>query len=140
MPVTATMASAAPLNAFNKVITALNNSVKVKCALFTSSFSYNQETALYSSLTNECAATGNYSTGGATCTGCTLSEATKVTTFTTANVSWASSTISAQYAVYYDSDSSVILATVNFGAVYSSTNGTFQITTNGSGVFTITVA
>lgn len=62
-----------------------------------------------------------------------------------ANVSWATSTITARYAVLYDSTPSTdatrpLIALINFGADMSSTAGTFQITWDPSGIAYILVA
>jgi hypothetical protein len=86
----------------------------------------------------------NYVTGGATLASKTCTVSSKVTTFDAADTSWASSTITARYAVlYYASGSaatSLLIGYIDFGADMTSSNGTFQITWNASGIFTITVA
>lgn len=61
------------------------------------------------------------------------------------DVSWASSTITARYAVIYDrtpgSDATrPLIAYVDFGADMSSYNGTFQITWDANGIVEFTVA
>ena len=54
-----------------------------------------------------------------------------------------SSTITARYAVIYDStgtsSTSALIGYVDFGADVSTTNGTFQITWDSAGIFTIAV-
>lgn len=56
-----------------------------------------------------------------------------------ANPSWSSSTISAQYAVVYDStpgtaSTDPLIACINFGSTVSSTSGTFSITLDPLGI------
>ena len=71
--------------------------------------------------------------------------AAKVMTFDADDVAWANSTITARYAVIYDATPAAdadkkLLAYVDFGADKSSSSGTFQITWNASGIFTVTAA
>ncbi len=143
MAVTAVMFSDCPLNAFKKVINDLNAGGSViKCALFTSAVAPSQENhSIYTDVTSACTqVTGTgYTIGGATLTTKSWTEGTKVSTFTSDAVSWSSSTITARYAVFYDSVSGYLLFYLDFGADYSSTDGTFQITPSGSGWFNITV-
>lgn len=63
--------------------------------------------------------------------------------FGAASVAWASSTITARYAVIYDATPATdparpLLGYVDFGADTTSTSGTFTITWNSLGVLTIT--
>ena len=141
MAVTAYFYSKAPLNAFKKLVNDLSSgSTVVKCALFTSSFTFNQETELYTSLANEVSSSGTgYTTGGVTLTSLSLTESSKVTTFTAASPSWSSSTISARYAVIYEAGSNVNLVCFDLGQVYTTTNGTFQLNIAAGGIFQVTV-
>lgn len=89
--------------------------------------------------TNEVSGTG-YTAGGTAVASPTLTGATGTMTYDQADTSWSSSTItSARCALLYSDalagNNAVCL--VNFGADYSTSNGTFQITWNASGVFTI---
>ena len=117
----------------------------IKCALLTSAHTFNQETNDYwdDVSANEVSGTG-YSAGGATLTSVTCAETTRVTTVDAADVSWGSSTITAEYAVIYESigaaSANPIIATIDFDGEKSSSSGTFQITFNASGILTITVA
>jgi hypothetical protein len=90
-------------------------------------------------------ANGNgYTTGGATLASKTCTLSSLVTTFDAADTAWAASTITARYAVIYyatgTAATSLLIGYVDFGADQASSSGTFQITWNASGIFTITVA
>lgn len=118
----------------------------IKVALATSSYSPNQDTHNYfDDITNEVSGTG-YTAGGATLGSKTeaYTSGTNTYTFDAADVSWASSTITARYAILYrdtgTASTSPLIGYVNFGADVVTSNGTFQITWNASGIFTITVA
>lgn len=98
-----------------------------KLALYTSSATYSASTTAYSA-TNEIAATGGYSTGGATLTRIdpTTSGTTAYTDF--ADVTYSASTITANGAVIYNStDSNKSVSTHYFGADKTSTGGDFVI-------------
>jgi hypothetical protein len=123
----------------------LTNDIKV--ALFTSDAVLAQDTnEFFGDLSNECAATGNYSAGGATLASKTLgyTALTNVIKFGAANVTWSSSTISARYAVVYrdtgNSETSTLMGYVDFGQTFSSSNGDFTITWDAGGILTITAA
>jgi len=106
----------------------------INLALYTSSVTLNGNTTAYAT-TNEVGASGTYAAGGATLTsptiGLTKSSATASTAFVDfANVSFTSATISAQAALIYNRSSSntnAAIAVLDFGAVKTSTNGTFTI-------------
>ncbi len=136
-----------PLNALKKLITDLSAAgTAVKVSLHTSSYTPSQNThESYADLTNEVANGNGYTTGGATLANKALATSTTVLTFDADDVSWANSTITARYAVIYDASPSAaadkkLLAYVDFGADKSSSSGTFQITWNASGIFTITAS
>lgn len=120
----------------------------IKVALYTSDASAHiaQATNQYlSDLPDHEVANGNgYTTGGATLGTKTCALASLVTTFDAADTAWAASTITARYAVIYYStgtaSTSLLIGYVDFGADQASSSGTFQITWNASGIFTITVA
>ena len=117
----------------------------IKVALCTSSYTPNQATHDYlDDITNEVANGNGYTTGGATLGTKTCAVASLVTTFDAADTSWTASTITARYAIiYYASGTaatSLLIGYVDFGADQVSSNGTFQITWNASGIFTLTVA
>ena len=106
----------------------------INLALYTSSATLNGNTTAYASA-NVVGASGTYASGGATLTsptiGLTKTSATASTAFVDfANVSFTSATISAQAALIYNRSSSntnAAIAVLDFGAVKTSTNGTFTI-------------
>ncbi len=118
----------------------------LKCLLCTSAYTPNQDTHnFHDDITNEHGATGNYSTGGEIMTTTNPTVSGRVTTFDTANTVWSASTITARYAVIYDytggsSGTNALVCYIDFGENKSSESGTFQLTWNGSGIFTLTVA
>lgn len=116
----------------------------IKVALTTSSYTPNQDThEFFDAVTNEITGTG-YTAGGATLGSKTLAYASKVSTFDAADTSWTTSTLTARYAVVYKdtgtASTSPLICYINFGADVSTTAGTFLITWNASGIFTVTVA
>tara|TARA_E500000318_G_scaffold40614_1_gene38886 strand:- start:572 stop:1015 length:444 start_codon:yes stop_codon:yes gene_type:complete len=106
----------------------------LKLALYTSSATLNGNTTAFSA-TNEVGNSGTYASGGGTLTsptiGLTATSATASTAFVDfANVSFTSATISAQAALIYNtsaSNTNAAIAVLDFGAVKTSTNGTFTI-------------
>lgn len=119
----------------------------IKVMLCTSAYTPNQDTHRYkSSVTNEVSGTG-YTATGATLTSVavTYTAGTNTLMFDAADTSWASSTITARYAVIYDSTPATdatrpLIAYVDFGADVSSTAAAFTITWDAAGIFTITAA
>lgn len=119
----------------------------LKVMLCTSSYTPNQDTHQYKSdVTNEVTGTG-YTAGGATLTSVTVAYDGPSNTYTldAADTSWTSSTITARYAVVYDSTPASdatrpLICYIDFGADVVSSSGTFQITWNASGIVTITVS
>ena len=98
-----------------------------KIALYTSSATLDSSTTVYTT-SNECPSTGNYTAGGNTLTGqsVTLSGTTAFIDFD--DSTWASSTISAAGALIYNSSASnKAVLVLSFGGTYSSTNGNFTI-------------
>lgn len=82
----------------------------------------------------------NWSSGGVALTGTNLSISSGSIVFDATDVSVASTTLSNArgYLLYADAlagNNAILL--VNFGADYSTTNGTFAITWSGSGIFTL---
>lgn len=123
----------------------------IKCALFTSSLNSSSgpsqsadqyfDAAPYTS--NQCPATGNYVTGGATLGSKTEAFASNVKQFDAADVTWATSTITARYAaIYSDTPSSnkPLISYVDFGQDVSSSGGNFTIAWDATGVVTVTVS
>jgi len=117
----------------------------IKCALLTSSYTPVQATHEWWSdvSANDVSGTG-YTGGGQALVSKTVSASSLVTTMDAADPSWTSSTITARYAVFYkDTGSgatSPLIAYADFGGNISSTNGTFTVLLNASGLATITVA
>ena len=112
-----------------------------KCAMITNSSTPNFETHdHWSDLSgNEVSGTG-YTAGGAALTSITLGNDSGTLKFDAADTSWTTATISsARAAVIYDDTlaNDPLICLVNFGADYASSAGTFQITWNASGIWTI---
>lgn len=92
----------------------------------------------------EASGTG-YTAGGQALASVTVSTSGTVTTFTCANPSWSSSSISAAYAVFYDAQggtdaTNIPIAYWDFGGTQTSSSGAFTLTINGSGVATFTAS
>jgi len=145
MAVTAKVYGLAQTSFANKLIDWDSDTIKVM--LCTSTYSPNQDTHQFKSdVSNEVSGTG-YTAGGATLGSCTTTYtgATNVLALDAADTSWATSTITARYAVIYDSTPATdatrpLIAYVDFGADVSSTGGTFQITWDSAGIVTLTAA
>ena len=142
MAVTAKWYGKAFLSLLNKEIDV--NSDTLKVMLCTSSYTPDQDTHDYKSdVTNEVVGTG-YTAGGATLANVavTYDAGSNTIKFDADDTSWASSTITARYAVVYDDTATddPLLLYVDFGADVVSTAGTFLITWNASGIATITVS
>lgn len=121
------------------------NDGNVKIALCSSSYSPNQQTHDYfDDITNELAASGGYTAGGAALGSPTMTTTTLTTTFDGADTTWSAATFTARYAIiYYNTGAagtSALIGYQDFGADVTSTGGTFQITWNASGIFTLAVA
>lgn len=120
----------------------------IKVMLVGSAYTPNQDTHDYLDdvVGNEVTGTG-YTAGGATLASKTITYdgANNVTVLDAADVTWASSTITARYAVVYDdagatNSQKVLLGYVDFGSDQSSTSGNFTITWDSTGIFRLTVA
>lgn len=115
-----------------------------KTALFTNASTANAKTdTAYNTGGAEVAAGGGYSTGGIVVASPAISDAgggsDSIFKFTIANPSWASATITARGLVYYADPLTpkTPICFVNFGSDFASTSGTFLVTVNASGLFTI---
>lgn len=145
MAVTALMYGLAHKSAWNKEIDFDSDTIKVM--LCTSAYTPNQDTHQYkSSVTNEVVGTG-YTATGATLASATVTydTATNTVKLDAADTTWATSTITARYAVIYDatpaSDATrPLIAYVDFGADVVSSGGNFTITWDAAGIATITSA
>lgn len=129
--------------AFNKEVDFDSDTIKV--ALLSSSYTPNQDTDDYWNDVSAYEVTGTgYTAGGATLANksVTYTSGTNVTKFDADDVSWTSSTITARYAVIYDStgtaSTSALIGYVDFGSNQSSSSGTFSIVWDSAGIFTTT--
>lgn len=119
----------------------------LKIMLCTSAYTPNQDTHRYkSSVTGEVSGTG-YVSGGNTLgsVAVTYTAGTNTLTLDAADTSWANSTITARYAVIYDSTPATdatrpLIAYIDFGADVSSSGAAFNITFDAAGIVTLTAA
>lgn len=117
----------------------------LKVLLCTSSYTPDQDAHRYkNAVTGEVTGTG-YTAGGATLTGVTVAYDAPSNTLTldADDVTWPASTITARYAVIYDSTPSTdatrpLIAYVDFGEDVTSSAGDFAITWDAAGVVTLT--
>jgi len=145
MAVSAKWYGLAMSSAFTKKIDLSADTIKVM--LCTSSYTPDQDTHQYkSSVTNEVVGTG-YTAGGFTVTGTTpaYTSGTNTMAFDGIDASWTTSTITARYAVVYDSTPGTdatrpLLCYVDFGADVSTTAGTLTLTWDTAGIASITVS
>jgi hypothetical protein len=132
-------------SAFSKKMDLTADTVKVM--LCTSSYVPDQDTHQYkSSVTNEVVGTG-YTAGGATLSSPSLTYTTGTNTLMIdgGDVAWAASTLTARYAVVYDSTPGTdatrpLLLYIDFGGDVSTTSGTLTITWDAAGLSSVTVA
>lgn len=116
----------------------------IKCALTTSTYSPSEDNDdFFNDVTNEVSGTG-YSAGGATLANkaVTQDNTDNEGVWDADDTSWASSTITARYAVLYKvrggaSSADELICLVDFGSNYTSTAGTFQITWNAEGILNL---
>jgi hypothetical protein len=133
------------LKALNKEVDFDTDTIKV--ALLSSSYTPDQDAHDYLNdvSTYEVSGTG-YTAGGNTLGSktATYDSANNVVILDAADTTWSSSTITARYAVVYDStgtaSTSALIGYVDFGSDQSSTNGNFTITWDSTGIVRITVA
>ena len=119
----------------------------INVMLCASAYVPNQDTHQFKSdVTNEVVGIG-YTAGGQALASKTdvYTGATNTIALAAANTSWAASTITARFAVIYDSTPATdatrpLLGYVDFGADVVSTNGAFTITWNASGILTLAAA
>lgn len=133
------------LKALNKEVDFDSDTIKV--ALLTSSYTPDQDAHDYFNDVSTYEVTGTgYTAGGITLASktATYDSGTNVIVLDAADVTWSSSTITARYAVVYDStgtsSTSALIGYVDFGSDQSSTNGNFTITWDSTGIVRITVA
>lgn len=112
---------------------------RFKVMLVTSSYTPDFGTHDFKSdVTNEVSGTG-YDAGGKSLTSVTLTQSGGTITFDAADLTWASSTITARGAVVYDDSltNDPLICYIDFGADKSSSAGDFVLTFNASGIFTL---
>lgn len=141
MAVTAKMYGNALLKALNKEVNYITDTIKVM--LCTSAYTPDQDAHIYkSSITGEVTGTG-YTAGGATLTNKTMTYdgATNTIKLDADDVVWASSTITARYAVIYDDtgtdSTSTLLGYIDFSEDKISSAGDFKITWDTAGIFAV---
>lgn len=145
MAVTAFMYGLFPKSTLNKEVDLDNDTIKVM--LCTSTYTPNQDTHQYkSSVTNEVTGTG-YTATGATLASTVVAytAGTNTLSFDAADTVWATSTITARYAVVYDSTpgsdaTRPLICYIDFGADVISTGGNFTIVWDAAGIISVTVA
>ena len=132
--------------ALNKEIDWDSDTIKV--ALLTNAYTPNQDAHNYYDdvVANEVTGTG-YTAGGNTLANKTntYNSGTNVIVLDADDTTWASSTITARYAVVYDATPATnatkpLIGYVDFGSDQSSSNGNFTITWDATGIVRITVA
>jgi hypothetical protein len=124
------------------------NSDTIKVALCTSSYTPNQDTHNYfDDITNELTTGSGYTAGGATIgtVTCTYDAGTNTVKIDGADVTWSASTLTARYAIIYDSTpgtsaTNPLIGYVDFTTDQSSSSGDFTITWDSAGIATMTVA
>lgn len=129
----------------NKEVDLDSDSLKVM--LCTSAYTPDQDTHQYKSqVTNEVTGTG-YTAGGQALTGVTVAydAATNTVKLDADDPSWAGSTITARYAVFYDDTPATaatkpLISYVDFGADISTTAGAFSLTLDANGIVRLSAA
>lgn len=119
----------------------------LKLMLCTNLYVPSQDTHRYKSdVVNEVIGTG-YVAGGVLCGSVVVSydSPSNTTSFIAANGVWANSTLTARYAVLYDSTPATdavrpLIGYVDFGADVATTTGTFSVVWDASGVGAVVVA
>ena len=121
----------------------LSDTIKVMLTSSSNSISQTADT-VKADVTNELAASGNYSTGGATLGTKTYAVSSLVTTFDAADTTWSTATFTAAQAHIYDdtptSPADPLISYLDFGGDQSVSGADFTIAWNASGIFTLTVA
>jgi len=134
------------VKSFNKEIDWDSDTIKV--ALLTNAYTPNQDAHDYFDdvVTNQVTGTG-YTSGGLTLANKTntYNSSTNVIVLDADDTTWASSTITARYAVIYDATPATdatrpLIGYVDFGSDQSSSNGNFTITWDSTGIVRVTVA
>jgi O-acetylhomoserine/O-acetylserine sulfhydrylase-like pyridoxal-dependent enzyme len=100
----------------------------IKLALYTSAATLDASTTVYTT-SNEVSSSGtNYTAGGNTLTGATVSLSGTTAFVDFSDTSWLTATITARGALVYNSSkSNKAIAVLDFGSDKTSTNGTFTV-------------
>lgn len=132
---------------FNKEIDWDSDTIKV--ALLTNAYTPDQDAHNYFDdvSTHEVTGATGYTAGGNTLANKTntYNSGTNVIVLDADDTTWASSTITARYAVIYDATPATaatrpLIGYVDFGSDQSSSNGNFTITWDSTGIVRVTVA
>tara|TARA_R100000995_G_scaffold84450_1_gene63165 strand:- start:67 stop:495 length:429 start_codon:yes stop_codon:yes gene_type:complete len=128
------------LNALKNTLALDLDSDTIKIMLVTSSYTPDFGAHDFKAdVSNEVSGT-NYTAGGNTLSSLALTQTGGTIKFDAADTSWSSATITdARGAVIYDDSltDDPLIAYIDFGANFSSSNGTFTIAFNAGGIFTI---
>ena len=128
------------LNALKNTLALDLDSDTIKIMLVTSSYTPDFGAHDFKGdVSNEVSGT-NYTAGGNTLSSVALTQTGGTIKFDAADTSWSSATITnARGAVIYDDTltDDPLIAYIDFGADFSSSNGTFTIAFNAGGIFTI---
>lgn len=114
-----------------------------KMSLHTGTVPTDPDLDVYGDFTGEHAATGGYTAGGKTLAGVAASQndTSNEARLTFDAPVWTSATISATWALVYDTSTTpanAAVAILDFGGTISSTNGTFTCTPGATGVLALT--
>lgn len=127
-------------NCFSGAIDVESPGDTVKCALLTSSHAFDADNNVWSDISaNEVSGTG-YVAGGETLIGMTVTQddTNDLAKFDGDDVTWSSSTITARFAVLYNTTvSDNLIACFDFTTDKSSSNGNFTIEWHADGIITL---
>jgi hypothetical protein len=144
MALTGKMYGQALLKALAKEIGYTADTIKVM--LCTNAYTPNQDTHIYkSSVTDEIASGGGYTTGGQALANksLTYTAGTNTIVLDADDTNWTNSSLTARFAVIYDDTPATdatkpLLAYIDLGKDYTSSNGDFKLVWNANGIITIT--
>jgi len=112
----------------------------IKVALLDNSHGFTATDDSWSDVSaNELAASGNYSTGGATLAGQAVSEDSTVGKWDATDTTWSSATFTAYHAVIYDDTTTSptadqLICSIDFGGAETVASGTFTIEWDATGI------
>ena len=110
----------------------------IYCALLDNSHSFTATNSVWGDVSaNEISGTG-YSANGEVLASQSVAVAANTATFDATDVSWTTATFTCYHAVLYDStNTSSLIASIDFGGAQSVTAGTFTIEWNASGIISL---